>query len=316
MPTTQAQECYNDMDTAEEHQSVLEIERHDEPAELPDYERDTKTKKFCIIGLVLAWVGIACCISLSVYIIATNGSYRIGEGEDSIDVKSCLVREVRITDAIAEALAFLVNIIVTLLIDTMGFIHSTSLRWALYWEGRLEFNTNIRLFNSARKSPAKRWYANAIWTAELILCYASTSQLFIQRTAYDGNQGPFVNGLAVGTLAVGLLGQADIATWSASSLHQIATWSSNPLKNTLALRHHGITHVPGPCIMAVSEKHDATVAKNPRYHQKRLYRSTRAIRYIVVLVWALPVLAITWAILVTLESGAETDAHSWVFNSS
>jgi hypothetical protein len=93
----------------------------------------------------------------------------------------------------------------------MGFIHSTSLRWALYREARLEFNTNIRLFTSARSSALNRWYTNAIWTACLILCYASTSQVFLWGTVFNGYES-FVSRLAVGTLAIGLLGQAVIAT--------------------------------------------------------------------------------------------------------
>ncbi|TVY57164.1 hypothetical protein LCER1_G002584 [Lachnellula cervina] len=306
------------MNTVEEHHSIRKVEGHDGSVELPDYERYTKTKKFCIIGLALAWVRVACCISVSVYIILTDGQNSLARAYKNSDGKHTLVREVKITDAVAEALAFLVNILVTLLTDTMGFIHSTSLRWAWYREERLEFNTNIRLFTSARKSAVNRWHANAIWTACLILCYASTSQVLVA----DGS-GAFgysnLYGLAVGVLAIGLLGQAVIATWSAFSLHQIATWSSNPLKNALALRHHELAHVPGRSMMAVSGKNDASVAKGPRHHQKRLYRSIMAIRYIVALVWALPVMAIAWAIALTLISwkshpDSRVMASSWASN--
>ncbi|CCD47361.1 hypothetical protein BofuT4_uP005200.1 [Botrytis cinerea T4] len=42
--------------------------------------------------------------------------------------------------------------IVTLLNESMGYVHSTLLRWSLQREGRLWFSSNIRLFSNTKNS--------------------------------------------------------------------------------------------------------------------------------------------------------------------
>jgi len=64
-------------------------------------------------------------------------------------------------DATATMILSLVfNTVFTFCIDSMAFVHSVSLRWALYSEQRLEFNTNLRLLTSSSKSGPNRWYTN------------------------------------------------------------------------------------------------------------------------------------------------------------
>ena len=48
-----------------------------------------------------------------------------------------------------------INVVVLVVTECLGYIHATSLRWALFYEGKLEFNTNLRLLShSTSRSPA------------------------------------------------------------------------------------------------------------------------------------------------------------------
>ena len=48
-----------------------------------------------------------------------------------------------------EITSLIFNICVALSMETVGFIHATSLRWALYHEVGLEFHSNLPLFTNA-----------------------------------------------------------------------------------------------------------------------------------------------------------------------
>lgn len=81
-----------------------------------------------------------------------------------------------------EAFSLLVNLALTFVTDSLSYVHSMSLRWALAKEGRLEFNTNIRLLTSSLSIGPNRWWANAISLLTLMLYYGATSVLFISST--------------------------------------------------------------------------------------------------------------------------------------
>jgi len=142
-----------------------------------------------------------------------------------------------------EILSLCVNIVVTLCMDGMGYVHAVSLRWALYAEGRLEFNTNLRLLTSAKESSPNSWLANAAWVVLLILSYVVTSTLVLSEYENwaDGDEivgeDAWINGIVILGLVSALLGQAILSLWclrERRSLNYIKTWSLNPLINTLA----------------------------------------------------------------------------------
>lgn len=95
--------------------------------------------KAVLAGCGFAWLCIAGCISVAICIF------------DS-DTETHLFGLTSLSDTGSEISAFVVNMLITLLTEVLGYIYSTSLRWALYREGCLEFNTNIRLLTSARSS--------------------------------------------------------------------------------------------------------------------------------------------------------------------
>jgi hypothetical protein len=268
---------------------------------LPAPDKGQRTEIFCILGLGLSGVAILACLISSIVILENSDLY-------------CF-KQVNLSVTGAEATSFVINILVALVTDSMGFIHGTSLRWALYNEGRLEFNTNIRLFTSARTNAANRWPANIVVICSLILCYAATSQMFLtgyvdvdtMAEALDGTLATnfYVNGIAVAALGLGLLGQAAITTWSMVSMSSsIGSWSSNSLNNTLVLLQEGLEAKRGRCMMSV---HQSSLPSEPSYpfkSQKSALRATHTIRYILTFVWTLAVLSIVWGVVILLVSRA------------
>lgn len=55
-------------------------------------------------------------------------------------------------------------------------IHYMSLRWALFHEGTLKFNSNLRLFTSAKTCPANRAPVNYTSLVLLVISYTGASQ--------------------------------------------------------------------------------------------------------------------------------------------
>jgi hypothetical protein len=221
---------------------------------LPDFDRGSNTATACMTGLAFAWLAIVSCLIASILIIKNSAGQFFGK----------ISRQVPLSTADAEATALVLNIFVAVLTDSMGYIHATSLRWALYREDRLHFNTNIRLFNSSRMSAPNRWPANAVYIISLVLCYAATSQMFITSDpAYQTHI--YINGFAISALGLGLAGQAVISTWclclgSRSTL----SWSPNPLNNTLVLLHEGLQLRAQRCMLSV---HQVSLPSEPMNRQ-------------------------------------------------
>jgi hypothetical protein len=73
--------------------------------------------------------------------------------------------------------SLLLNVVVTVALDCMSYIHSTTLRWALFHEGRLENNSNLRLFSSSRLHIPNKRYMNVISGLSLALTYRGVASL-------------------------------------------------------------------------------------------------------------------------------------------
>jgi hypothetical protein len=85
-----------------------------------------------------------------------------------------------LSDRNFEKVSFAFKLAFTILSDQLNYIHAVSLRWALYREGRLNSNTNIRLIASSRNTPPNRWWTNLFSICCLILCYSALSQLYME----------------------------------------------------------------------------------------------------------------------------------------
>ena len=279
----------------------------------PSFDVSRITAILCKIGLIFTWLTVVICLVVAAALMINP------PGRPFL----CLLS---LSSTASEALSFTVNILVALLTDCLGFIHSTSLRWALYREDRLFFNTNLRLFTSARRSAPNRWPSNALCMASLILCYAATSQLFIKsQEVYASTQGSatiqyvLVNRMAIAALGLGLMGQAAVASWClCSTLKEIPTWSSNPLNNTLAWLNFGNSgSVHGRCMMSVHQRNLPARKSRPQKRQSSPFNFCPAVRYILILIWSLVILAIVWAVTLLLVSRHSTDGvNPWYLSAS
>ncbi|RKK23781.1 hypothetical protein BFJ68_g14212 [Fusarium oxysporum] len=270
-----------------------------------DYDINTSTRLQCIIGVFTGYLLALACIGSGIYVLATK--------------KEKLAMHVNIDETAREVLSLVFNIILTFCIDSMAFVHSVSLRWALYSEHQLEFNTNLRLFTSSSKSGPNRWYANFFGMICLILCYGASSYLLLPR----GVNKVFINGFALLILGLALLGHASLSTWCLwTSSDSVLTWSSNPLSNCLAAVQNGLLQRRnGRCMRSVHDWDPSslhlcadidTQPLRPRQRQESMYKLSRRIRIIIWLLWALAVLAILWmfAILgLDLAYAADNGVH-------
>ncbi|CVK86925.1 uncharacterized protein FPRN_05392 [Fusarium proliferatum] len=257
----------------------------------PKYDINTSTRLQCVIGVSIGGLLALACIGAGIYVLATS--------------KEKLALHVNIDTTAREVLSLVFNIILTFCIDSMAFAHSVSLRWALYSEHKLEFNTNLRLFTSSTKSGPNRWYTNIFGMICLVFCYGASSYLLLPLSDND----VFINGIALLILGLVLLGLAALSAWCLwTSSNSVLTWSSNPLSNCLAAVQNGmVQRRNGRCMRSVHDRKPAsgqlcadvdTQPILPRQKQENMYKLSRRIRRIIWLLWVLAVLAIAWMFVI------------------
>lgn len=230
-------------------------------------DKDLQTRNFCIIGLASGWFISIALIGVGLYIlfggqpllppflhhrVQTLGFYDYyWTNHDPTDRFYIDRHRVYLfPKAIAILIPLLLNITLTIVLDNMNYIHSTTLRWALWREGRLEYNSNLRLFTSAAAHPPNRWYVNAVSALSLVFAYGAISLLtydvyirgvtdadanFITDKVGGKRYGLDFNGWAILVLGISILVQASICTWClCCKPNLVETWSSNPLHNVRA----------------------------------------------------------------------------------
>ena len=73
------------------------------------------------------------------------------------------------TEATQVALPLLMQMAITLIAAYLGFIHSTTLRWTLWHEGRNPYSSNLRLFTTSKRNSLNKWPANVVAYIGLVL---------------------------------------------------------------------------------------------------------------------------------------------------
>lgn len=263
---------------------------------LPAYDKGLMTRNTCIGGLIFSWLVSIACVTLAHWTFQSgqlfrtqNGGYtHNGQGERVFFLST--VRQ--------ELVKLAVNICISLCTDCLGYIHSASTRWALWREGRLLYNSNARLLVSTRRYSSSRWSTNLVSAFLLMICYASSGQLFLSSTSAE-KKGFVLNGIAISALGIGILGQAMISTlclWGSRKL--IPTWSSNPLNTALTCLHHGMRSVDGRCMLSVHQTDWASMPEKPLPTQASARRAMPSIRHITRFLWAFVALVIVWGIAV------------------
>ena len=197
--------------------------------ERPAHDVSNRTRKGIYLAIALSLVVALVVIGLS--IAAFAGAFKDYNGLAASSV-------------IGEVLPLAFNIVVAILTDVLSFAHSVSLRWALYKEDRLEYNSNLRLFTSTKLCNSNRWPANLASGFFLIMTYtAVNAALYVVTGESTGHTSPKVitlNAVASMCLGIALVGQVAIALWSLHKSEEwVYSWSANPLNTTLACLNKG-----------------------------------------------------------------------------
>lgn len=260
------------------------------------FPRGLLTRNNCLLVLGATWsFGIACIVGGGLYLNRTPSS-NLGWFRLSM------------SRTLKECLPLLINIAVTALTEGTGFIHATTLRWALGDE--LTFNSNLRLFSRVRGSWAFGGLSNFFNAAFLILCYAATSLIFttvppsdvcdaLPLNGYDcttqnNHKVAYVSPDAIMALGVGLAGTAALTTWQFFT-SKVETWSSSPIDTAWASVATGRrSRVDGRCMMSVHEAKLPAIPTVPKPRQQPAWTAQPEVRRILRYLWVLCLLVLLW----------------------
>jgi len=252
------------------------------------------TRGTCVAGLCASWISGIAAFGGGMYCIYLDITG--GDGASFV-----------IPHAAKEVLPLGLNIVVTLLNESMGYIHSTTLRWAIQYENRLTFNSNLRLLSSSTRSKPNKWYSNIAFLFFIILSYATTSLIFLgsnptlTRVFDSSNDFPDntirVSGVALIFFGISLLGQATLSTW-ALVVTRVPTWSSNPLDTVYACTD---SHSPNQivrrkdrCMKSVHDIQQDSHPSTPKRKQGPAITAHKEVKWVLGSLWLLVPLGGLW----------------------
>lgn len=222
------------------------------------FDRDLSTRNLCIVALIAGISLGAISLTLGVRIVASGKvllpSFLLGK---YVNIQNLFYpfptktakhyftghRIFNIPGPAVLSASLALNVLLTILFDSMNYIQKCTLRWALWREGRLQYNSNPRLFASARQYAPNSWYMNVVACIALILGYGSASTLTsnVYMTGFSDARGHLItpadpqgwaldiNGWCLAGLGIALLLQGLICSWCLVRSQHVPTWSSNPL---------------------------------------------------------------------------------------
>ncbi|KAG1753184.1 hypothetical protein EDB19DRAFT_814881 [Suillus lakei] len=295
--------AYDALPNHQDFESIISDAKFTADTRTDFYDRSLTSRRYALVGVACSGIFSCSCIVVAIVTLVNHGVSGVTVSNmvtiDSNDKEVQLGVE-------GEIVTLILNLIVTLCTESIGFVHGISLRSALASESRLRFNTNLRLLTAARG-----WYnpngalLNGIMAVLLIISYSSTSLVVCVNTQ-DLSTPPFafsmqgiaIAGLPLLFLGVVLLLQVVIAL-SAMRAVKVLTWSSSPFDLTAALVHHTqLTPVTFQCMRCVSGLDTDEGPAKPRDTQPSAWHAHPSIRKVVISLWGIVVACAGWAILV------------------
>ena len=208
-----------------------------------------------------------------------------------------------------EVLSLALTLAVTICTESIGFVHSITLKSALIHESRLHCNTNLRLLTAARGT---HWtnpngtLCNVIMAILLIVSYVSSSLVFIpfQSKFVDDSLEQWWNTCIFAppllTLGTALLLQA-ITAIAGLNHTKVLTWSSSPLITTAALLNDGqLTRSSGRCMHHVLHSMSYIGPRPPSERQPSAWQSHPSIKKIIITLWCLVLACMIWSGMVIM----------------
>ncbi|KAG1873098.1 hypothetical protein F4604DRAFT_1904081 [Suillus subluteus] len=264
------------------------------------YDRSLTSRRYALVGVACSSIFSCSCIVAGIVTLANQGV----RGVTTVNlVNPDLLAQLELE---GEILSLTLNLIVTLCTESIGFVHSISLRSALASESRLRCNTNLRLLTTVRG-----WYnpngalLNGILAVTLIMSYSSTSLVIgLNYQVMPGMSSKAEEGVAIAAaplliLGVALFLQVMIAL-SGMRAVKILTWSSSPFDLTAALVHHTqLTPATLQCMRCVSDLDTYGGPAKPPEIQPSAWHAHPSIRKVVISLWGIVAACTVWAALVT-----------------
>lgn len=255
------------------------------------FDRSLLTRNLCIAGLAVTWMVAAFCIGFGAYV-------------------SRVEYEPEITwDYTRDLLVLIQTLVITFCQDSLGYIHTVSLRWDLQRSGQLNFNSNLRLWQNTRYNGPNAWYSNMIVLIGMVATFGA-SPLSIQDTTDSGYTNFKFLGEAWIILGVGLSMQAGITTWALSYHNTWPTWSSNPIDVAAACisrQPHALIPREGRALQGLSEVSEPTMAHFPAGKQPSAYNSHQEVKKLTWFVWGIFVVFCLWSLSVMVASAIRYD---------
>lgn len=273
----------------------------DEKRRLRPYNTGSTTGKTCLVGLVLS-----CILASFGLIVVVALATSLAKNKDLKLVNSTGVVPTGLDgQAVLFTIPLVLAIIRTFCNESLGLVHTTSQRWALWREDRLNFNTNLLLMTQAPSSKPNHWAINLCAILVTALAYTAAGQISIVNLQFTvASRLDLLNlSFSVPALAVmtfGLFSQTAIATWYFSAMrHHVPTWSANPLNNSLDCAHQGIKSRPNRTLVSYHKYRDRSDARFPSLVPQRRQLSRAASRpsaiLVTVLLWAAVLGTLIWA---------------------
>ncbi|KZP25056.1 hypothetical protein FIBSPDRAFT_929599 [Athelia psychrophila] len=208
------------------------------------------------------------------------------------------------------------SIIATIFTEIIGFVHSTALRSALIAEGRLDFNTNTRLFTAAKgwASP-NGWLLNALMALLLVMSYASSAlvvmrfQMGVESTV---EYQAWLTAPPIIVLGVSIFLQGVIALFGAYHCGPALLESTGVLDTTQQQIEHGdIVPRPHRCMRNVLQGQSTTPDPlEPLALQPSAWRASLTVKRAVFAVWCLIPVYTIWGATVDVLGTHASDLGS------
>jgi len=234
------------------------------PIFCPYYDEGRTTRKLCILGLILSWCIAICFIVLGI-LNTTEGWV----------VPMCW-------EPGKDLLVLAQNVLITCCNESLGYIHSVSLRWTLQREGRLYFNSNLRLLQNTHSTGPNAWYSNTVMTLAIVATYGASSLTLCPMSSGDCIAFRIV-GAAWIILGCSIAAQACVATWAICSQSGWPTWSSNMMDVAAACidqRTRPLSLRAGRAMQGIDLLGAPTFPTSPAVRQPSAYHSHRQARRI------------------------------------
>ncbi|KDQ54543.1 hypothetical protein JAAARDRAFT_60526 [Jaapia argillacea MUCL 33604] len=197
-----------------------------------------------------------------------------------------------------EACRLGLNIVVAIITEASGYVHSVSLTWALCDSRTLEFNANLRLFQPAGSIVSLNGYIfNAIFAISLVVSYVSSSFVFVAIPTNRYSPGVIISYLPLMVLGIAILLQSVLAVF-AVAIRNVYTWSSSPLDIAMAAASTGsLTGTPRRCMRSVIDcQNDDTTPIPPSTKQPSPWNCHQDVHLVVYFVWGLIVVGAAWGV--------------------